>query len=309
MERQKLTETSRRLQESYLAWGRISKLDGVARPRRSEIYSLVDKLFEIVYPGFWGREAVTKGDIPKLTEDNLAIASDKLTKLVGQAQAFCPKSANSKDHLSVAKIVADFMEKLPDIREMLLSDVISALKGDPAVYETDSIIYCYPTTLAVTTQRLAHELFNMNVPLLPRAMSEYAHSYTGIDIHPGARIGKGFFIDHGTGVVIGETTIIGDNCKLYQGVTLGAASFPHSQDGLIIRGHKRHPTLEDSVIVYSNASVLGNITVGSGATIHGGVFLTQSVPPGCTVSSTPVELKMKNKCLAIGRGFVSEYTI
>ncbi len=309
MEKQIFTETSRRLQESYIAWGRISKLDGIARPRRTEIYKLVDKLFEIVYPGFWGREAVTKGDIPKLTEANLAIAAEMLTKLVSQAQAFCPKAPHAEDHPPVGRVVADFMEKLPDIREMLLSDVISALKGDPAVYETDSIIYCYPTTLAVTTQRLAHELFKLDVPLLPRAISEYAHSYTGIDIHPGATIGKGFFIDHGTGVVIGETTIIGDNCKLYQGVTLGAASFPHSQDGLIIRGHKRHPTLEDNVIVYSNTSVLGNITVGRGATIHGSVFLTQSVPPGCTVSSTPVELKMKNKCLAIGRGFIPEYTI
>ena len=308
MDRQNYSDISRRLQESYLAWGRISKLDGVPRPRRTDVYKLVDKLFEIVYPGFWGREAVTKGDIPRVTPENLAIAAEMLTKLVAQSQAFCPAREGEK-YLPVARIVADFMETLPDIREMLLSDVISALKGDPAVYETDSIIYCYPTTLAVTTQRLAHELFKLDVPLLPRTMGEYAHSYTGIDIHPGAQIGKGFFIDHGTGVVIGETTVIGDNCKLYQGVTLGAASFPHGKDGLIIRGHKRHPTLEDNVIVYSNTSVLGNIVVGRGATIHGSVFLTQSVPPGCTVSSTPVALKMKNKCMAIGRGYIPEFTI
>lgn len=309
MEKQNLTEISTRLGESYLAWGRISKLDGVPRPRRTEVYQLVDKLFEIVYPGFWGRPAISKGDTPRITTENLAIAAEMLTKLVVQAQSFCPTPPQGTKYSSPGRVVADFMERLPDIREMLLSDVISALKGDPAVYETDSIIYCYPTTIAVTTQRLAHELFRLGVPLLPRAMSEYAHSRTGIDIHPGATIGKGFFIDHGTGVVIGETTTIGDNCKLYQGVTLGAASFPHGQDGLIIRGHKRHPTLEDNVIVYSNASVLGNITVGRGATIHGSVFLTQSVPPGCTVSSTPVELKMKNKCMAIGRGFIPEFEI
>ena len=304
-----MTEISRRLCDSYVGWGRIGKLDGVPRPRRTEIYNLVDKLFEIVYPGFWGRQAVVKKELPEITTGNLSQASEMLANLVSQAQAFCPKDPSSEGHEPVDQVVADFMDTLPQIREMVLSDVLSALKGDPAVYETDSIIYCYPTTIAVTTQRLAHELFRLRVPLIPRAMSEYAHSYTGIDIHPGAQIGKGFFIDHGTGVVVGETVIIGDNCKLYQGVTLGAASFPHGEDGLIIRGHKRHPTLEDDVIVYSNSSVLGNILIGKGATIHGSVFLTKSVPPGCTVSSTPVELRMKNRCYAIGRGFIPDYTI
>ena len=309
MEQNKISEISQRLFDSYVGWGRIGKLDGVPRPKRTEIYQLVDKLFELVYPGFWGRQAVVKGDLPEITEANLIETSQMLSRLVSQAQAFCPKDPTSDEHRPVDDIVTQFMEILPDIREMVLSDVLSALKGDPAVYETDSIIYCYPTTLAVTTQRLAHELFKLKVPLIPRAMSEYAHSYTGIDIHPGAQIGKGFFIDHGTGVVVGETVIIGDNCKLYQGVTLGAASFPHGEDGLIIRGHKRHPTLEDNVIVYSNSSVLGNIIIGKGATIHGSVFLTKSVPPGCTVSSTPVELRMKNRCYAIGRGFIPDYTI
>jgi serine O-acetyltransferase len=188
-----------------------------------------------------------------------------------------------------------FMRRIKAIREILQSDVEAAYDGDPAATNTDEVILAYPGLLAITVHRIAHELSLLEVPLLPRIMSEYAHSQTGIDIHPGAKIGKHFFIDHGTGVVIGETTDIGENVKIYQGVTLGALSFPKDERGRLIRGTKRHPTLEDDVTIYANATILGGTTViGKGAIIGGNVFITSSVPSKCTVSLKSPELKYRN---------------
>ena len=173
-----------------------------------------------------------------------------------------------------------FLESLPRIRRLLAKDIQAAYDGDPAAHCIDEIILSYPAAYAITAYRVGHELHNMGVPILPRMLTELAHSRTGIDIHPGAQIGESFFIDHGTGVVIGETTVIGNHVKLYQGVTLGALSFPKDEKGRLIRGQKRHPTIEDNVVIYSGATILGgDTTIGEGCVIGGNVWLTESVPP------------------------------
>ncbi len=177
-----------------------------------------------------------------------------------------------------------FIGRLPEIRRVLETDVQAAYEGDPALSNPDEAIFCYPGLLAITSQRLAHELLKLKVPLIPRIITEHAHSLTGIDIHPGARIGERFFIDHGTGVVIGETSIIGNNVRIYQGVTLGAKSFPLDEHGNPIKGIDRHPIVEDDVTIYSNATILGRVTLGKGSVIGGNVWLTRSVPPGSTVT-------------------------
>src|SRR4029077_14278911 len=189
----------------------------------------------------------------------------------------------------------ELLRRLPDIRYILEDDVESAYLGDPAAKGHYEIIFCYPGLEAVTIHRIAHELLLLGVPLVPRMMTEVAHTKTGIDLHPGARIGPGFFIDHGTGVVIGETCDIGRNVKLYQGVTLGALSFPRDAAGNIIRGMKRHPTLEDEVVVYANATILGgDTTIGHHAVIGSNVWLTQSVEPYSVVSLEKPQLRIKN---------------
>lgn len=187
------------------------------------------------------------------------------------------------DRDTAASIAARFISKLPEIRRILATDVEAAYYGDPAATCFGEIICCYPIIRAITNYRIAHELYMLNVPLIPRIITEMAHSETGIDIHPGAQIGHHFTIDHGTGVVIGATCIIGNNVKLYQGVTLGAKSFPLDENGNPIKGIARHPILEDDVIVYSNATILGRITIGKGATIGGNIWVTESVPAGARI--------------------------
>lgn len=187
------------------------------------------------------------------------------------------------------ELTIEFMAKMPDIRNMLTSDIEAAYAGDPAARYVEEILLGYPSVQAVSIYRLAHEMFIRNIPIIPRVMTEYAHENTGIDIHPGATIGKYFFIDHGTGVVIGETCTIGNNVKLYQGVTLGAKSFEVDADGNLVKGIKRHPDIEDDVVIYSGATILGGDTcVGKGSIIGGNVWLTESVPPYSRVyNSTP----------------------
>lgn len=189
-----------------------------------------------------------------------------------------------------------FLDHLPSIRETLVLDAQAAYDGDPAARSVDEVILCYPGFLALSIHRVAHALHRLGVPLVPRMMGEWAHRATGIDIHPGARIGKGFFIDHGTGVVVGETTVIGDFCKIYQGVTLGAKSFERDEAGRIRKGYKRHPTLEDHVTVYAGATILGGDTlIGRGSVIAGGVFLTQSVPANHVVAQPRAELRVREQ--------------
>ncbi|NNJ71409.1 MAG: serine acetyltransferase [Kiritimatiellales bacterium] len=183
------------------------------------------------------------------------------------------------------EIVNQFLQTVPAIRAMLIDDVVASYNGDPAALSYAEVKLAYPGLVAITSHRIAHELYTLDVPLIPRIMSEYTHSLTGIDIHPGATIGKGFFIDHGTGVVIGETCHIGDNVKLYQGVTLGAKSFPLDEHGRPIKHIQRHPTVEDGVVVYANSTILGGDTViGRGTTVAGNVFLMKSTPPNSLVT-------------------------
>lgn len=187
-----------------------------------------------------------------------------------------------------AAITSELLSKLPRIQHTLATDVKAAYLGDPAATSTDETIFCYPGILAITYQRLAHELYLLGVPLIPRIITEHAHSLTGIDIHPGARIGERFFIDHGTGVVIGETCIIGKNVRIYQGVTLGAKSFPLDEKGNPIKGIERHPIVEDDVVIYSGATILGRVRIGRGAVIGGNVWITRDIPPGTAVTKSEV---------------------
>jgi serine O-acetyltransferase len=188
------------------------------------------------------------------------------------------------------KVSEELLAQLPRIREQLKGDVRAAFEGDPAAKSYEEIVMSYPCITAIATYRIAHELWIREVPLIPRIMAESAHARTGIDIHPGAKIGSSFFIDHGTGVVIGETTIIGNNVKIYQGTTLGALSFRRDQRGRIIKGGKRHPTIEDDVTIYAEATILGDVTIGKGAIIGGNTWVKESVPPGVTVSSPNPDL-------------------
>ena len=195
-----------------------------------------------------------------------------------------------------AELAHRFIRQIPRIRSMLTVDVQAAYDGDPAAKSIDEVIYCYPGFCAVTVYRIAHELHKLGVPLMPRIMSEHAHGLTGTDIHPGASIGRSFFIDHATGVVIGETTEIGDNVKIYQGVTLGALSFPKDERGRVIKGLKRHPTIEDNVTIYANATILGGKTViGKGAVIGANTWVRASVPAGTTASSDQPDVKVRTR--------------
>lgn len=296
------------LEDSYFAHRRIQHISNRLMPSRDEIYGIIEHLFTLLFPGFFGRQDLTAENVGRHVRDQLEDVSIRLYRQI--YQCFTARKHDDANLQRHAWLITNlFLDTLPRVRDMLEHDVIAAFKGDPAAQDTDEIIFSYPSTIAIGTYRLAHELYSLQVPLMPRIMTERAHSLTGIDIHPGAKIGKGFFIDHGTGVVIGATTVIGNNCKLYQGVTLGAISFPHDDEGYIVRGQKRHPTLEDEVIVYSNASILGDVTIGTRSTIGGSVFLTQSVPPGSLVAMKPSDLKFKSNCGFLGRGHVADYQI
>ena len=256
-------------------------------PSREVTTRILDELFAVFYPGYHG--------VQHLTEDNVgfhvgSVLDDAVADLSEQIYlAFhfeCRREGGHCERCAARseEVVEGFFGRLPQVRAQLVLDVQAAYDGDPAAKNLAEIIFAYPGLAAITVYRIAHELHVLGVPLLPRIMTEYAHSRTGIDIHPGADIGASFFIDHGTGVVIGETTTIGNNVKLYQGVTLGALSFPKDERGKVIRGVKRHPTICDNVVVYAGATILGGKTViGEGAVVGGNTWVTESVPPGMRV--------------------------
>ena len=274
-------------------------------PDRAEIAAVLERLDWLIYPGYFGsREVSAAGLEAHVTE----VMGDLVPRLFDQLSAALrydrePGAADDDRFARLceasdrraSQVLGSFLSRLPGIRRQLSLDVQAAFDGDPAARHTDEIVFCYPGIRAMTVHRIAHELYRLEVPLLPRMMSEIAHARTGIDIHPGATIGKSFFIDHGTGVVIGETTIIGDHCRIYQGVTLGAAFFEKDEQGRMKRGTKRHPTLEDHVTVYASATILGgNTIIGAGSQINGGVFLTSSVPPGHVVRAPRFDLTLRN---------------
>ena len=282
---------------SYEAHPRTRHIDAGPLPGRARAIELLEMLRDLVFPGYYARTPLTKLNVRDHVVRLLADVRESLELQIEQALAFSgARSQPAPEARARACAITDeFLGRIPALRDMLAQDVQAAFEGDPAARSTDETIFCYPGIDAVFTYRMAHELHALGVPLLPRIMSEYVHNETGIDIHPGATIGRSFFIDHGTGVVIGETAVIGDRVKLYQGVTLGAISFPKDEAGRLIRGTKRHPTIEDDVTIYANAIILGGSTIiGRGCIIGGSVFLTKSVPPGHYVTLKSQELRYRS---------------
>ncbi|HAM36410.1 MAG TPA: serine acetyltransferase [Elusimicrobia bacterium] len=243
-----------------------------------------------LFPGYFGDPQFPSGNLRFSVGATLDAAAHLLTEQLERSLCFvCEKTTRTGCPECRARtdvLVDSFMETLPRLQKVLMSDVQAAYEGDPAATSPAETVFCYPGLLAITYQRIAHELYKLKVPLIPRMITEIAHSATGIDIHPGAVIGRSFFIDHGTGVVIGETSTIGERVRVYQGVTLGAKSFPLDEHGNPIKGIKRHPDVEDDVVIYAGATILGDVRIGKGSTIGGNVWLTHGVPPGSKIAQT-----------------------
>ena len=280
--------------EDYNKDRAIDKGRTFEQPDKEIIIDIVGKLQQIIFPGFFRnktyRTYTSRNSLTMLLEDVLFNLSKQISKVLKYDSKYeNAEYAELVNHSN--EICTEFFERIPKIREYIATDVEAAYDGDPAAFNKDEIIFSYPGLYAITVNRIAHELYTLSVPLIPRIMTEHAHSVTGIDIHPGATIGKYFFIDHGTGIVVGETTIIGDNVKIYQGVTLGALS---TKGGQNLKNTRRHPTIENDVTIYSGASILGGDTViGEGSVIGGNVFITSSVPAGTKVSLKTPELIYK----------------
>jgi serine O-acetyltransferase len=269
-------------------------------PSRDEIITAIQQLLQLMYPGYYGRQGLTDENVGYHVGLLLSELRDRLARQVElclchrHEQQGIAHRDEAICHAHALQLVTRFLARLPRVRATLVTDVQAAYDGDPAAHHLDEIILAYPGLLAVTVYRLAHELHVLGVPLMPRIMTEWAHAQTGADIHPAADIGPSFFLDHATGAVVGETSDIGASVKLYQGVTLGALSHPRDDGGRVIRGTKRHPTVEDDVTVYANATVLGGNTIlGAGSIIGGSVFITRSIPRGSRVALKPPELRVK----------------
>lgn len=280
----------------------INFIDVRNLPVHEKIIEALDLLLELLFPGYSGLRKVTRENVRSVIHELLVVLHRDLKEQIELALRHeCRlKECSTCDCSDLASAHAtELLRRIPSIRQVLKTDVAAAFEGDPAAKSFEEIVISYPCIMAIAVHRIAHEVYQMDIPLIPRIMSEYAHSQTGIDIHPGARIGNYFFIDHGTGVVIGETAVIGSHVKIYQGVTLGALSFPKDETGQIIRDQKRHPTLEDEVTVYAEATILGDITIGKGAVIGGNVWMRESVPPQTVVAISRPEAFYKKK----GPGF------
>lgn len=286
-----------RLMATYADCSKIHHLDHCPLPNRRAVKQILEDLFEVIYPGFGHRQNLHMSNVEYHVGDLLSNLHDQLTEQVARSlkhECGDPGVAVEEFERVAQTKTIEFLETLPDLRRILADDVQAAYDGDPAAVDHVECVFCYPGIEAVSIYRIAHELHKLEIPLIPRLMTEIAHNKTGIDIHPGAQIGRSFFIDHGTGVVIGETCVIGDNVKLYQGVTLGALSFPKDEQGKVIRGHKRHPTLENDVVVYANATILGGETViGHHSVIGSSVWITSSVAPNTVVTLEKPNLRFK----------------
>lgn len=259
-------------------------LHGRTMPSVHVLADLVEKFREVLFPGYFGNASLNPDNLPYHIGVNVDMAYHMLCDQIFKGICFtCSRDkkfdADAADRQS-REMAAQLIDCLPDIRRILATDVKAAYNGDPAAKSEGEVIFSYPTIRTMTNHRIAHELYKRDVPLIPRIISEMAHFETGIDIHPGASIDEYFAIDHGTGVVIGETAVIGKNVKIYQGVTLGARSFPVDENGNPIKGIARHPIVQDDVIIYSNATILGRITIGKGAVIGGNLWVNRDVPPG-----------------------------
>jgi serine O-acetyltransferase len=274
-----LPDIVRALLASYRETGGINHIDALNLPSKRAIPGICEELLRLLFPGFLEEEPLASAELEMLTAVRISGVAEKLCTEITRSLR-CSKNPSGDCEARAQAVCYRFLASLPEVRRLLLTDVEAAYAGDPAAHSFEEIILAYPCIETIAVQRMAHVLHRLGVPLLPRMMTEWSHDRTGIDIHPGASIGTHFFIDHGTGVVIGETTEIGNHVKLYQGVTLGARSFPKDEDGRLRRGTKRHPTVGDHVTIYANATVLGGKTVlGEGATVGASVFLMHSVPP------------------------------
>jgi serine O-acetyltransferase len=290
MENNNLKNVVKAVVDTYRDDSGINFIDTTNLPLRDRILEILELLMEVLFPGYTGTKDVTSSNISFVVGDILYQVQSRLTEQIERALLHqCRlKQCDSNSCRVMAQDAAEhLLRQLPKIRSTLKTDIQAAFDGDPAASSLEEIVLSYPGLKAITTHRIAHELYLKNVPLIPRIMSEHAHHETGIDIHPGAKISERFFIDHGTGIVVGETTIIGNNVKIYQGVTLGALAPAAGQS---LRGIKRHPTIEDDVTIYAAATILGDVTIGKGAIISGNVWIKESIPPGVTVSMTSPEL-------------------
>ena len=280
---------------SDYAQGRdIDKIDLFRLPDKEIITDMIGKLMRIVYPGYSRDKSYriynARHNLSMLIEDVMYNLSKQIALVLQSGR----EDSGARDRAETLSLA--FLGKVPEVRAMVQTDVEAAYDGDPAATSMDEIIFCYPGLFAITVYRLAHVLYELKVPMIPRIMTEHAHSLTGIDIHPGATVGKYFFIDHGTGIVIGETTVIGQRVKIYQGVTLGGLS---TRGGQTLRGVKRHPTIEDNVTIYANASILGgNTVIGRDSVIGASAFITAPVPPCTTVTTKTQELQFKPRSCA-----------
>ena len=282
-----------RIFESYADDIAVNRNDRSNLPRESEILKALNGLLELIFPGYAEREAHSPATLRYAVGEIVTSLNMTLNSLFLRAFLFNCKNSGKKDcdcHAEAASAARELLEAIPSLRESMKLDIQAAYAGDPAARSLDEIVLSYPGVKAITIQRIAHKLYQLKVPMIPRMMTEYAHRITGIDIHPGAKLGKGVFIDHGTGVVIGETAELGNDVKIYQGVTLGALSFPKDACGMIIKGAKRHPTIEDGVTIYAGATILGAITIGKNSVIGGTVWLTEGTEPGTKITIASPEL-------------------
>jgi serine O-acetyltransferase len=279
--------------------GCFDHLEAAVIPSKESLIEIIDLIKDILFPGYFGDQTVDRNTLSYHIGNEITDLFGKLSKqitnsIIQECNRYEEDCTDCIDRGQEETL--KFLKKIPELRSMLASDIVATFEGDPAAKSYDEIIFSYPGIFAMTVYRSAHQLHRQGISILPRIMTEYAHSIVGIDIHPGARIGKGFFIDHGTGVVIGETCEIGNNIRIYQGVTLGSLSFPKDEKGELIRGEKRHPTIEDDVIIYSNATILGGETrIGARSVIGGNVWITKSVPPDTKVMIEEPRLIFKEK--------------
>lgn len=301
-----LPEITGKIVDSCVKLPKIQHLGHCSLPTYQVIVEILDDIFELLYPGFGNRNNLHLGNITYYVGEVLDKLYDKLSIQTARSfcqdqhqgatcgQPECDPAVIQRFEQQGREITLEFLAKIPQLREILQTDVEAAYIGDPACRSHTEVVFCYPGLKAITIYRIAHELHILGVPLIPRMMTEWAHQLTGIDIHPGARIAEHFFIDHGTGVVIGETCEIGHWVKLYQGVTLGALSFPTDDAGNLVRGTKRHPTLENHVVIYANATILGGETVvGHHAVIGSNAWIMKSVEPNTTVMMEKPNLRIK----------------
>lgn len=289
-----INDIAQKLSYNYKEQGLFEIGIGEKLPKRKEIIEIVREIKRLMFPGYFGTENTAYVSLESFAGNTLATIYEKMFKQVKIAFSYKAENKNMKEiEEKTEQTVLTFIDRLPYIQQMILKDVDAEYDGDPAANSREEIIFSYPGLFAIYVYRIAHELYLLNVPFIPRIMSEYAHGNTGIDINPGATIGEYFFIDHGTGIVIGETTIIGDHVKLYQGVTLGALSTSKGQG---LSGVKRHPTIEDNVVIYANTTILGGETVvGKNSIVAGNSFVTKSIPANTKVTIAVPELQYKDR--------------